>query len=421
MTAAGLSERAFSELVKRGNRLLGRTGAGLVALDDRALLDECQRRWGLGDFGEDATLREGLRRLVASFENEAGLTLLGRVAARQDLRRLLENRLRMQEDRRRHPGIAAEEIRQPLFVTGLPRTGTTLLQGLLASDPAHRSPLHWELVFPSPPRARRADRRIAVAERQLRWFHRLAPEFRRIHAVGARMPEECLIATSYSLLSFQFQTSHFVPSYQAWLESQDLRPAYETHKRVLQHLQWGSSPRRWVLKAPAHLYGIEALFAVYPDAGVIFTHRNPLEVVPSMASLHAALRSTFSDTVEPFAVGEEVTRRWAEGIRRALGARDRGCAPPERFLDVHYADLVRDPIDCVRRVYAHFGLSLSPLAEESMKRFLQASPKDKHGPHRYSLEQFGIDADRERERYREYCQRFDLATRPARGARHSAL
>ena len=266
-------------------------------------------------------------------------------------------------------------------------------------------------MFPSPPpqRSRHArDPRIAAADRQIRWFHRLNPEFRKIHPIGARLPEECLIITSHSFRSFQFQTSHRVPSYQSWLEESDLRPSYEEHRRFLQHLQWRCPTERWVVKAPAHLYGIAALLAVYPDAGIILTHRDPVEVVPSMASLHAVLRSTFSDTVDPVEVGVEVTRRWAEGIERALRVRDSIPDSASRFFDVRYADLVRDPFATVRGIYAHFDLPFTPAAEQRMRRFLAANPKDKHGAHRYSLEQFGLDADAARARFRAYRERFGV-------------
>lgn len=395
-------------VLNRGGRVIARTGYPLVRLDEPILLDEARRRTGLEDFGGDA-FREPLGRLLLSFENEAGLTLLGRIAARQDLLRLLSNRLRMQEDRRRHPQIAGEQVRRPIFVTGLPRTGTTLLHGLLAQDPAHRAPLNWETMFPSPPPERSrylSDQRIELAARQLRWFYRLNPEFRRIHPIGARLPEECLIITSHSFRSFQFETSHRVPSYQAWLEESDLRLSYADHRRFLQHLQWRCPAERWVVKAPAHLYGFEAIFAVYPDAHVVLTHRDPLEVVPSMASLHSVLRSTFSDTVDPKEVGLEVTRRWAEGIRRALAHRDSGRVAASRFCDVQYADLMRDPIGAVKQIYALFDLEFTPVAEQRMRRFLAENPKDKHGRHRYSLEQFGLSAEQERARYRTYSERF---------------
>jgi hypothetical protein len=400
--------QALTRVLNRGGRLIEGTGVPLVRLEEPLLLDEARRRTRLEDFGTLA-FREPLRRLLASYETESGLSLLGRIAARQDTTRLLANRLRMQADRRRFPDIEAQAIRRPLFVTGLPRTGTTLLHGLLAQDPASRAPLHWETMSPSPPPEQGpVESRIDAAERQLRWFYRMNPEIQKIHPVGARLPEECLIITSHSFLSFQFQTSHQVHSYQAWLEQQDLRPSYAEHRRFLQQLQWRCPERRWVLKAPAHLYGFEALFATYPDAGMIITHRDPLEVVASAASLHTVLRSTFSDTVDPVAVGAEVTRRWAEGIARALAARDHGCAPPERFVDVSYADLVRDPLGVVRRVYAHFDLPFTAAAEDRMRRFLSENPKDKHGRHEYTLAQFGLDRDQESERYRWYRERFGL-------------
>jgi hypothetical protein len=401
-----MNPRLLTRAVNTGGRFM----TSAVRLDADLLIEEARRQARLDDFGEPA-IDEPLRRLIHSYEHEAGLTLIGRIAARQDTLRLLGNRLKMQADRRRHPEIAAVEIRRPLFVTGLPRTGTTLLHGLLAQDPTTRVPYNWESMFPSPPpdRARhRTDPRIGWAERQIRWFHRLNPEFRKIHALGARLPEECLIITSHSFLSFQFQTGHRVPSYQAWLEEQDLRPAYAAHRGFLQHLQWRCPAARWVLKAPAHLYGIRALLQTYPDAGIILTHRNPLEVVPSMASLHATLRSTFSDTIDPQETGAEATRRWAEGIARALRERDAGTVPAERFLDVMYADLVRDPIGTVRRVYRHFGLPVTEAFETRMRRFLTENPKDKHGQHQYTLDQFGLDRDEERERYRAYRERFGL-------------
>jgi hypothetical protein len=401
-----MNPRVLTRAVNTGGRFM----TSAVRLDADLLIEEARRQARLDDFGEPA-IDEPLRRLIHSYEHEADLTLIGRIAARQDTLRLLGNRLKMQADRRRHPEIAAVEIRRPLFVTGLPRTGTTLLHGLLAQDPATRVPYNWESMFPSPPPDRsrhRTDPRIGWAERQIRWFHRLNPEFRKIHALGARLPEECLIITSHSFLSFQFQTGHRVPSYQAWLEEQDLRPAYAAHRRFLQHLQWRCPATRWVLKAPAHLYGIRALLQTYPDAGIILTHRNPLEVVPSMASLHATLRNTFSDTIDPHETGAEATRRWAEGIARALRERDAGAISPERFLDVMYVDLVRDPIEVVRRVYRHFDLPFTAVFEARMRRFLSENPKDKHGQHQYTLAQFGLDRDEERERYRAYRERFGL-------------
>src|SRR5262249_32339601 len=214
-----------------------------------------------------------------------------------------------------------------------------------------------------------------------------------------RLPEECLILMSHSFLSLQFSTMFHVPGYDRWLAEQDLRPAYEMHRAFLQHLQRHSAGRRWLLKAPSHLWSLPELFAVYPDARVMVTHRNPLEVVGSLASLHSVLRSLFSDDVDPAAVGPEVSAALGREVERAMRARDAGCAPPERFRDVWYTDLVRDPIGTARAIYAGLGLSLSPAAEEQMQRYVAAMPKDRHGRHEYTLAEFGLNAASERERF----------------------
>lgn len=404
--AAGHTAVRERDVVRDG--VLARSGRRFLPLDASRMLATATRRTGLADFGDDS-FRDPLARLVRSIESEARLNLIGRVAAREDLTGMLMNRLFIERDRTRHPAIAREEVRRPLVILGMPRSGSTFLHGLLAQDPAHRVPLHWELRFPSPPpeRATRAtDPRIARAARHIRWFHRLAPEFKKIHPVGAELPEECVVVLSHAFRSFEFSSTWFVPSYQSWLEQADLEPAYRYHRRVLQHLQWRSPGERWLLKAPPHLPGLRALCAVYPDADLVMTHRDPLEVVASVASLHVTLRRTFSRAVDPLAVGPEVSRMLADDIRRGSAARDDGCAPPERFLDVWYTQLMDDPLGVVRRIYRHFDLPLTADAEARMRAYLAAHPKDREGRHVYSLAQFGLDVDVERARYREYWDRW---------------
>jgi hypothetical protein len=395
---------AWLEVALRGARVLDAPGRRLVRLTAPGLLGAARRRAGLDDFGDPA-FHEPLRRLLRSIDDQARLSFVGRVAAREDLTGMLVNRLRMEEDRRRHPGIAAEQVRRPLFITGLPRTGSTFLHGLLAQDPANRVPRHWELRSPSPPPDRathETDPRIARAARDIRWFLRLAPRFRTIHPVGAQLPEECVVILSHSFLSFQFSSTWFVPSYQHWLDREDLRPAYRYHRQFLQNLQWRCPGERWVLKAPPHLPGLRALCATYPDANIVMTHRDPLEVVASVASLHVVLREAFSRHVDPLEVGPEVTRLLADDIRRGFEARADGCAPPERFVDVQYRDLMADPIAVVRRIYRHFDLPFPAGTEQAMRRYLPQSRQDLHGRHIYSLGQFGLDAETERARYRAY-------------------
>lgn len=399
--------RALAAAVNAGGAILARVAGGVPRLDAASLVRSARRSTGLADFGP-GDFTEPLERLVASFDDEAALTEIGRLAARWDLRRLLATRLRLEDERRRYPKIAQQEIRRPIFVTGLPRTGTTILHALLAQDPAVRAPLHWECLFPTVADGSDRERRIRLCTRNLDWFHALNPAMRRIHPLGAMLPEECLILTSYSLRSFQFETSHRVPAYQAWLEASDLRPMYQRHRCLLQHLQFQRPGDRWVLKAPAHLFGIDAIRAVYPDAVIVFTHRDPLEVVASNASLHTVLRRSFSDRVDPHAVARENTVRWCEGMRGALAARDRDQANSASYVDVYYRDLVRDPLAVAGDIYDRLGLALGAAAERAMLDFLAHNPKDKHGRHEYGLAEFGLDASEERARYRNYCERFGV-------------
>jgi hypothetical protein len=410
MTTSWLPSWTVTDIIRQGGRLVGGTGRRFVRLDEEGLIAAARRRTRLDDFGDPA-FREPLRLLLHALETEARLNLVGRVAAREDVTRILVNRLELQRDRQQNPGIAAAEIRSPLFITGMPRSGSTLLHGLLAQDPANRVPLNWETLHPSPPpewATHDTDRRIERAEREIRWFSLLAPQFRKIHPVGARLPEECVVILSHAFLSFQFSSTYFVPSYQSWLEQQDLSPAYRYHRQFLQHLQWHCGSDRWVLKAPPHLPGLRALFTVYPDAGVIMTHRDPLEVVASVASLHTVLRQTFSDAVDPLEVGPEIAGLLAGDIRRGLQQLDDGCVPPSRLLNVTYTALIADPLAVVRQIYAQFDLPLTAATETRMQRFLAEHPRDREGHHEYSLEQFGLDAARERERFRAYRERFGL-------------
>lgn len=417
-TAGSPTRRAFSAaspnalrwIIRGGGRLLAAPARRFLPLDTRALLAAARRTARWDDFGVP-DVNEPFRRLVESIESEAQLNLLGRIAAREDLGRMLVNRLELERDRQRHPEIAAEQIRRPLFITGLPRSGSTLLHNLFAQDPANRVPLNWETMYPSPPPDRATyatDPRADRAERQIRWFGWLQPEFCRVHPVAARQAEECVVILSHSFLSYQFSSMYFVPSYQSWMEQQDLGPAYECHRRFLQHLQWRCPAERWVLKAPPHFPTLDALLAVYPDARVVVTHRDPLEVAASVASLHVVLRSTFSDAVEPTEVGPEVSEMLANDIARGMAALDAGCARPGQVLDVWYGDLVRNPLATVRKIYAHFELPLTADAEARMRRFPREQLQPE-GRHEYSLEAFGLAADRERERYRAYRERYGFA------------
>jgi hypothetical protein len=386
-------------------------GLSWLSLDEKILLGEACKRVGLDDFGDDS-FREPLRLLLNSYETEADLNFIGRICVHNDILRLLGNRLRLVEDRQRFPDIAAEIIRRPLFITGLPRSGTTFLHALLAQDPAHRAPQVWEVMYPSPPPEKGSydsDRRITKMQLQLKSIDFLMPDFRAVHLIDARLPQECIAITSHDFRSHVFETMHFVLSYRTWYDGQDKRPAYEFHRRFLQHLQWRCPGKRWVLKAPSHLLALQDLFQVYPDAEIVLTHRDPLKVLPSCASFTEVLRSAFTDHIDKRALGLEVMSRWEEGARLAIECRQgKNGLPGARFFDVHYAELVRSPLSVVRRLYRHFDLELTDRAETAMRRFVAANPKDKGGVHRYSLEEFGLNPEVEKRRFQFYLDYWGI-------------
>ena len=402
-----------SPFIAAFNRLgagLKHVGLSLVRFDEQDLLEEACRRTGLEDFGEDS-FREPLRILLNTYDSEARLTLVGRLAAKHDTLRLLMTRLRLVHDRKRSPAITEQEIIKPLFIIGLPRTGSTLLHNLLAQDPANRTPLTWEVMEPSPPPEKvhfTDDPRIASTEKLLKKFDWLAQDFKRIHPMHAHLPTECVAIMSPSFASPQFQSTYQVPSYQKWLHSENLRPAYTFHRRFLQHLQWRCPPQRWVLKAPAHIFALDSLFAVYPDARIIQIHRHPLEVIGSVTSLDIVLRRAFSDAIDPKAIGVEAVKQWAEAANLMTNVHQHELVKRNGVLDVYYRDLVHDPISTVQRIYEYFALPFTNQAKDGMEKFLKENPQNKHGVHTYSLSQFGLSSEFVLSHFKHYIYHFHL-------------
>jgi hypothetical protein len=391
-------------------------GVPLVRLDAASLLRRARRRTRLEDFG-DGRFREPLDRLIASLEEEDHLTLIGRVAVRADLLRLLENRLRLRDTLARHPEIESGRIERPLFILGLPRTGTSILHELMAQDPANRVPWTWEVMHPFPPpdpATFTTDARIAAVDRHLAGIDRLVPDFKAMHPMGARLPQECVAITQQEFASMVWHTTYGAPSYERWLESADLGWVYASHRRWLQYLGWKVPAERWVLKSPGHLWALDALLDVYPDARIVHTHRDPLRVIASLVSLLCRLHSVATDRIEPRAIGADWTVRLADGLTRTMRVRDRRRLSSAQVLDVHFHELMRDEIAMVRRIYDHFGMPLSAEAERRMRRFLAENRADKHGRHTYTLGLGGLDEATERRRYAEYQARHAIPSEPMR-------
>jgi len=404
--------RSFA--IKALNRVGGnlrRLGWTLPSLEEQDLLDKAIRRAGSSDFGGEGFL-EGMRVLLDSVEREAELSTLGRLSCRETLLRYLENRLRLTEYRAQHPLVAEQRIERPIFIVGLPRTGTTLLFNLLAQDPDNRAPLSWEVEWPVPPpepETYDTDPRIRDAEKLFGNLDRLIPTLPAIHEFGPQLPQECVPINAHEFLSVQFHITFHVPSYQAWLNEQNMVRSYEFHRKFLQHLQSRHMKTRWALKSPAHLPAIDELLTVYPDALIIHTHRDPGRVMPSLASLHYAFRGMNSDSVDPARIGRNVMDTWTIQLQKAVAARRRHHDKPEQFFDAHFEDTLEDPVDLLRRAYEHFGLELSDPARERMSAFLAANPRGSRGVHRYQREDFGLELGEIRERFADYVDEFDVA------------
>jgi len=365
-----------------------------------------QRRTGLSDWG-DASFREAFRRLLEAYECTANLHLLGRLALRQECLRLLSNRLRMQEDLKRFPCIEQTPIRKPLVIVGLPRTGTTLLHQLLAQDPSARVPRLWELLQPSPPpcpEALAAAPRRKQAEQMIRRALAFAPHFQALHPLSATGPEECIFLFQHTFMSVVFEAYGEVPDYITWLLHQDLTPAYRYYQQQLQLLQWRWPGDHWVLKSPHHLFFLDVLLTVFPDACVVQTHRDPATALASLCSLMATTRSLYSHGVAAQRLGAPCLATWGIALDRML--RVRAATDPARFYDLYYEDLLADPIAAVYRIYAYFGYTATPGMEVDMQRWLAAHPQHRYGVHQYALSQFGLDRPMVERCYAAYLQRF---------------
>jgi hypothetical protein len=380
-----------------------------IALEEHSLLDEARARTGLDDFGGEE-FREPLRVLLDSIACEHSLHFIGRVLARDEILNLLENRLRITDARKRNPEIDRVEIRRPIFVTGLPRTGTSILHELLACDPAHRVPLAWEVRHPCPPPeavTRESDPRIDRAEREIRLWNEIVPQYPTIHELGARLPVECILLTAHAFRSDQLAATNHALAYGAWLATADMRPAYRWHRQMLQLLGYHAPRERWVLKAPSHMASLDALLAVYPDACVVQTHRDPLRVMGSVLSTLYATASIRCDRVDVGAL-----RAWFSGascaalLDAATRVRRSELATSACFVDVVYADMMRDPLKTIDTLYGCLGLELTPVARDRMRCYLEQKPKDKHGAHVYDFEQTGVDRQAERARFAEYQRTY---------------
>jgi hypothetical protein len=386
----------------------------LWLLQSEALCAEARRRTGLEDFG-DPPIEPALSILANSLERQADLHPMGRFLMWVHLRELLETRLRVTEAwKGQFRDLDDSPIARPIFITGIPRSGSTFLHELMAEDPENRAPRVWEVMFPIPAQSgssREADRWVRKAEISLWWFRRLAPRADSVYPMRARTPHECVAIHSYTLLSEEFASTCQIPTYETFLRSADLVPTYRWQKRFLQYLQLRRKTGQWVLKSPDHVRGLEGLFAVFPDAVIVQTHRDPLDALTSVVQLAEVLEGLFTRAGDLTETGLHEARNLSEGMESMISFREAHPDLEGRFIDVKYRDLVSDPLSVVRRIYRQLEVPLTEVAAERMKRLASMRSRYKgKGPRtKPTLAQLGLDESVERRRFEVYCSW--LATR----------
>lgn len=395
----------------RGLNRVGRAASVLglrPKLDADDVVARAVQQAGSDRLGGDS-YREPLERYIASAEDEAELSTFGRLAVRGMLTNQLVTRIKLREWTDAHPEAAREEIQRPWVILGLPRTGTSILSILLGLDPMTRPIRQWEARTPVPPATQATaalDPRIAESEKQFEGLHRLNPPFKAMHPTGAMLAEECVPFLMLDLRTLGLETQARVPSYGRWLQDCDMHTAYQQHKLALQALQTGQPTETWVLKTPNHLWCLETFLEFYPDARLIWTHRDPGPVTASVSSLNTTLQSTFTDRPNPLAVGAEWLQKLKFAVDRGMAWDDQ--AKPGWCVHIHYDELMREPLAAMRRIYGHFGEAPSRLHERRIEAWLREKPQTAEGRHVYDPVDFGFSYGELAEIWRPYRERYDV-------------
>jgi hypothetical protein len=385
----------------------GRGGEGL--LEVTALLAAAEEATGLRDWGADQSFRKGLGIFIDAAEAmHPDAQFREQVRARAAY--ILETRLRLVDDARRHPEIEAQTIERPLAIIGLPRTGTTITYDLLTLDPAARAPREFELYRPWPASeiaTFETDPRIAIVQAMYDNYLAHAPQLAEIQRLDCRLPGECNHGMTFHFAGSNFPAEYGVPDFAQWVIDEIPEGLYRTHKRLLQQFQWKGPRGRWVIKSPHHLFDLEGLVEAYPDAGLVWTHRDPVSTFSSLSSMIAALQAAAGQGKDLHAVGRSVMEMWSAAMARATRVRRENPAIEARIIDIAHRDVVLDPVAAMKRIYARFDLPFSAEMTQRINKFLAENPAaSRLGKHRHSPEQFGIDPVEVRQRLAEYYDRF---------------
>lgn len=376
--------------------------------DRETLLAAARERTGLSDFG-DTWFFEPMDHYIAATNAEGKLTEAGFAGQTESILKGLASRLRMVEDIKRHPEILDEEVEVAAIILGLPRTGSTIFHRLLASAPGMTAIRWYEAQNYAPlpgdepgnPKARRA-----YAEAMIEGWLSLSPELASIHPLDPDAPDEEIIILGQLFITTMVEAMTFIPSFAKWLNGYDQAKGYEDLKTILKYLQWQDPTRRgkkWILKSPQNLPYTEVIANAFPKAVLVMTHRDPLEVVPSYVSMEAALyklNSVHSDE----AVGAFWFPRLAEWMHRFEEARAR--IGEDRFIDIDYREVAREPLKQAQRVLAHIGVPLDDKIEAALTEFMAGNKREQRPMHDYSLERFGLNEADVREAFASYRARY---------------
>ncbi len=407
-----VSRKTYRRRVAAVNALAGAAEAlhlDLGHIHVGSILDAAQRSTGLDDWGGDHFLTP-MRKVADAVRAEEDFTPLARVILRQSWTQAVMNRLHLKRYLDQHPHVRDVQVKRPIFVLGFPRTGTTLLQHLLALDPRRRGLQFWELTHPVPhvdsfERERRD--RIRMVDWMLRAAYQVAPEMGQVHYVDATTLEECwyLFANSFAVMNWDLQSG--LVDYGDWLSEQwDMHAAYADYKTLLQLRLSRLPAEQLVLKCPEHLWFIDTLLDTFPDACIVWTHRDPYPTIASYCSLMSMQWRTLFGRIHGARIGRHMEMRLLQGIERALAARAK--ADPARFYDVRFSELVADPVAVTRDIHRHFGLDWSDGADAAARDYLGQKREDDRGKHKYDPATYGLDRDRVSKKYASYIERFGV-------------
>ncbi|HHL57702.1 MAG TPA: sulfotransferase [Bacteroidetes bacterium] len=389
-------------------KTLKKIGLDPFKLDADAIIAKARKRAGF-DGPMPGHTETGMRILIKSIKEEGGANPFGALAAKTLFERTLYGRFKMEQVLAANPDIEKAEIKEPVFIIGMPRTGTTILHAMMHEDPANRSPLAWECLLPYPapkPETFEDNDQIKRVTKDFEQLFKLVPDFQLKHYMTADSPQECLSINALDFNSFQPTAQFYLPSYMDWFHNRaDKLETMRFHKRFLQYLQSGGvKSERWLLKTPVHLMRLPELFEVYPDARIIMTHRHPAKVVASTASLISSVRSLYGDHEDPIRTGQEQAEIWSMYFERFMESRKK-LNKEDQIIDLKFDDFVKDQIGVVKKIYDRFDMHLSDEALAKFKHFLDQNPKDKKGVHVYTLEDFGL---KEEEINRQYAHYIDF-------------